>query len=197
MIGLLGGTFDPPHIAHQVLADEARSALGLEQILWIVTGHPPHKPDRPITDVQHRLAMVELCVHDNPNFEISRIEIDRPGPHYTADTLKELSHSQPDNRWAYIMGKDSLRDLPNWHMPERFIDLTDVIVVLNRPDIEVDIEGLESILPGLKAKLHYIDMPLIEIASRDIRNRVAGGSAYRYLVPHAVADYIEKEGLYR
>lgn len=197
MIGLFGGTFDPPHIGHLVLADEARIELGLDKVLWIVTGEPPHKPDRPITPIEHRLRMVELSVQGEPMFELSRLEVDRPGPHFSVDTLAELARTQPNSERAYVMGKDSLRDLPKWHAPEQFVELTDAIVVLNRTDVEANIEELDNKLPGLAAKLRYLDVPLVDVASRDIRQRVAAGRAFRYLVPHMVAEYIEKHRLYQ
>ena len=197
MIGVFGGTFDPPHIGHLVLADEARAELELTKVLWVVTGEPPHKPDRPILSVAHRLRMVEIAVQNDPAFELSRLEVDRPGPHYAADTLAELAEARSDDERAYVMGKDSLRDLPAWRWPRRFIELSDAIVVLNRPDIEANLEELDKQLPGLAGKVHYLDVPLVDVASRDIRRRVASGKPYRYLVSRAVADYIAEHGLYR
>lgn len=197
MIGIFGGTFDPPHIGHQILADEARGRLGLEGVRWVVTGVPPHKPDHPITPIEHRLEMVKLLVELDPQFELSTVEVDRPGPHYAAETLHLLSQQSPSERWAYLMGKDSLRDLPTWHEPEQLVRLSAAIVVLNRPDVQVDLEHLDDLVPGLSGKLHYLELPLIDVASSDIRRRVAGGEPYRYLVPAPIADYIRAHGLYR
>lgn len=197
MIGIFGGTFDPPHIGHQILADEACGRLQLERIRWVVTGEPPHKPERPITPIEHRLEMVKLAIAEDPRFELSRVEVDRPGPHYAADTLELLTMEAPNVRWAYIMGKDSLRDLPSWHDPARLIELSSALVVLNRPDIEVDLEQLEQQLPGLRDKLHYLPIPLIDISSREIRQRVSDQAPYRYLMPGAIVDYIEANRLYR
>ena len=196
MIGVFGGTFDPPHIGHLVLADEARAELNLKKVLWVVTGEPPHKPDRPIIAAEHRLKMVELAIQDDPAFELSRLEVDRPGPHYAVDTMAHLAKNQPADERAYVMGKDSLRDLPSWNSPERFIELTDAILVLNRPDIEVDLELLNERLPGLSSKVHLLAVPLVDIASRDIRQRVGLGKPYRYLVARSVADYIAQNSLY-
>ena len=197
MIGVFGGTFDPPHIGHLVLADEARAALELTKVLWVVTGEPPHKPYRPILSVEHRLRMVEIAVQNDPAFELSRLEADRPGPHYAVDTLAELAEARSDDQRAYVMGKDSLRDLPAWRSPARFIELSDAILVLNRPDIEANLEVLDNQLPGLAGKVHYLDVPLVDVASRDIRRRVASGKPYRYLVSRAVAEYIAEHDLYR
>ncbi len=196
MIGVFGGTFDPPHIGHLILADEARAELNLKKVLWVVTGEPPHKPDRPIIAAEHRLKMVELAIQHDPAFELSRLEVDRPGPHYAVDTMAQLAESQPAEQRAYVMGKDSLRDLPSWNSPERFIELTDAIVVLNRPDIEVDLELLNARFQGLADKVHLLDVPLVDVASRDIRQRVTSGKPYRYLVARSVADYIAQNDLY-
>ncbi len=197
MIGIFGGTFDPPHLGHLILADEALRRLQLEAVRWVVTGQPPHKPGRPITAANHRIRMVELAIADDPQFELSRIEVDRPGPHYAADTLELLSDREPDHRWAYLMGMDSLRDLAEWHDPARLVRLSSAIVVLNRPAIDPDLERLEDQIPGLADKLRLLDVPLIDIASSDIRRRVRGGDPYRYLVPAPVAEYIASNGLYR
>ncbi|GMR11187.1 MAG: nicotinate-nucleotide adenylyltransferase [Anaerolineae bacterium] len=197
MIGVFGGTFDPPHIGHLVLADEARFEMGLSKVLWVVTGEPPHKPDRPIIPVKHRLRMVELAIQNDPAFELSRLEVDRPGPHYAVDTLAELAEARPDDERAYVMGKDSLRDLPAWRSPERFVQLSKAIVVLNRPDVEANLEQLDTKLPGLADKVHFLEVPVVDVASRDIRRRVASGKPYRYLVARAVADYIAEHDLYR
>jgi nicotinate-nucleotide adenylyltransferase len=197
VIGVFGGTFDPPHIGHLVLADEARFELELSKVLWVVTGEPPHKPDRPIIPVEHRLRMVELAIQNDSTFELSRLEVDRPGPHYAVDTLAELAEARPDDERAYVMGKDSLRDLPAWRSPDRFIKLSNAIVVLNRPDVEANLEELDTKLPGLADKVHFLEVPVVDVASRDVRRRVASGKPYRYLVPRAVADYIAEQDLYR
>lgn len=196
MIGVFGGTFDPPHVGHLILADEALGCLKLEKVLWVVTGEPPHKPNRPITDVEHRLAMVRIAINRNDRFLLSRHEVDRPGPHYAADTLDLLSEEQPEADWAYIMGKDSLRDLRNWHEPERLVQLSARLIVLNRPEVEVDFDRLDELVPGLADKLKFLDVPLVEISSREIRQRVRDGEPYRYLVPPGVPEYITERKLY-
>lgn len=196
MIGVFGGTFDPPHIGHLVLADEARAELNLKTVLWVVTGEPPHKPDRPIIAAEHRLRMVELAIQHDPAFELSRLEVDRPGPHYAVDTLAQLAAEHPSEERAYVMGKDSLRDLPSWNSPERFVELTDAIVVLNRPDVEADLELLDEQLPGLANKVRLLGVPLVDVASRDIRQRAASDKPFRYLVARPVADYITEHSLY-
>ena len=197
MIGVFGGTFDPPHLGHLILADEGRAALGLSRVLWTVAGDPPHKPDEGLTSAELRADMVQAAIQLDPSFQLSRVDLDRPGPHYTVDGLVRLQEQLGDTPLAYLMGSDSLRDLPDWHEPQAFVDLVAVIGVLGRPGSEVDVERLTAILPGLADKLVLFDAPLIEIAGRDVRARVRQGRPYRYLVLPAVSDVIERHHLYR
>lgn len=196
LIGVFGGTFDPPHLGHLVLADEGRAACGLSRVLFVVTGQPPHKPDEPISPLGERLAMVEAAIRGNPAFVISRADIDRPGPHYALDTLRWLAERDPRSSFVYLMGADSLRDLPTWHAPAEFVAACAFVGVMRRPDVELDVPSLESQLPGLTAKVRFFDAPLMDIAAHDIRSRVRGGRPYRYLVSQGVADIIERQGLY-
>ncbi|HXF83971.1 MAG TPA: nicotinate-nucleotide adenylyltransferase [Anaerolineales bacterium] len=196
-IGFFGGTFDPPHLGHLILASEAYSQLGLDRLLWVLTPNPPHKQDRVLTPVEHRLAMVQLAIADEPAFELSRVELDRPGPHYTLDTVEILSKQYPNADIIPIIGGDSLRDLPKWHRPKELLYKCHWVGVMRRPGEEENLEELERQLPGITAKIHYVDAPLLEIASREIRNRIATGRPYRYYLHPAVYDYINRHQLYR
>jgi nicotinate-nucleotide adenylyltransferase len=196
-IGLFGGTFDPPHLGHLILASEAYSQLGLDRLLWILTPDPPHKQDQVITSVEHRLAMVNLAIKDNPRFELSRVELDRPGPHYTLDTVEAISEKYPEADITPVIGGDSLRDLPKWHKPKELLYACHWVGVMRRPGEEPDLRELERELPGISSKVHYVDAPLLEIASREIRSRVAEGRPYRYYLPEQVFDYINEHDLYR
>lgn len=195
-IGLFGGTFDPPHLGHLILASEAQTQLELDRLLWILTPEPPHKQDQAITSVEDRLAMVQLAIADNPAFELSRIELDRPGPHYTVDTLKLIARQNPGADIVPIIGGDSLRDLPKWHEPQQLVYACHWIGVMRRPNEESDLEALERELPGLSSKVHYVDAPLLEIASREIRSRIAEGKSVRYYLPTTVYEYIHTHHLY-
>ena len=197
LIGVFGGTFDPPHLGHLILADEARTALGLDQVLWVVTATPPHKPGEPISPVQVRLEMVSAAIAGNAAFELSRADIDRPGPHYAVDTLRWLSDRMSGARWAYLVGEDSLRDLPTWHTPARFLEACTLLGVMRRPGVEEDLGALERVLPGLAAKVRFFEAPLVGVSASDIRRRVKEGLPYRYLVPFQVAEIIEGQKLYR
>jgi len=196
-LGLLGGTFDPIHCGHLVAAEEARSQLDLERVLFVPTGSPPHKPDSSVSPVEHRVRMVELALDDRPHFELSRADVDRPGPSYTVRTL-EIVHSEWGPRLAlfFIEGADSLADLLTWHKPRRLLELCQLAVV-ERPGVELDLAELDRQLPGLAATVHWVQMPCLEISSSDLRARVRMGRSISCLVPPAVEAYIHRWDLYR
>src|SRR5688572_20627873 len=195
-LGLFGGTFDPPHLGHLILASEAKFQLGLTRLLWTLTPEPPHKEDQPITPVEHRLAMVNLAIADNPIFELSRVELDRPGPHYTLDTIQIIAEQNPEAEIVPIIGGDSLNDLPTWHHPKELLYVAHWIGVMRRPGEPANLQALERELPGISSKVHYVDAPLLEIASREIRSRIANGEPFRYYLPDPVYHYIAQNHLY-
>jgi nicotinate-nucleotide adenylyltransferase len=196
-VGLFGGTFDPPHLGHLILASEAHSQLELTRLLWTVTPDPPHKQDQMITPLEHRLTMVKLAIKDEQYFELSDVELNRPGPHYTIDTIKLLTEQNPGAQIVPIIGGDSLNDLPTWHQPKEILYAAHWVGVMRRPGEETNLQALERELPGITSKVHYVDAPLLEIASREIRNRVATGKPFRYYLPPSVYEYIEKHQLYQ
>jgi len=195
--GVFGGTFDPPHVGHLILAEEALAQLGLGRVLWVLTPDPPHKQGRRITQLADRYAMLLAAVADNPSFEVSCVDIDRPPPHYALDTVRLLAKEYPEDEIVYLMGSDSLRDLPTWYRPENFVEACHAIGVMRRVDVRLDLDSLEQTIPGLKAKVRWIDVPLIEIASSSIRERVTSGEPYRYYLPPAVFEYIRQHSLYQ
>lgn len=195
--GLLGGTFDPPHIGHLILSAEADAQLGLDRFFWVLTPDPPHKQGQPITALEHRLAMVRLAISNNSRFELSTVEIDRPGPHFALDTIQIIAKQNPSSNLVYIMGGDSLRDLPAWHRPADFVAALKFIGVLRRPGDSIDLTALEKIIPGLSDKVRYIKAPLLDIAAHEIRQRINDGRPFRYFLPPAVYDYILEHNLYQ
>ena len=197
LIGILGGTFDPPHIGHLTLADFGRRSLDLHRVLWVVTAVPPHKPIEPITPIEYRASMVQAAIGDTPCFELSRADIDRPGPHFAIDTLRWLVERHQGDDFIYLMGADSLNDLPRWHEPEGFLEICTKLGVMERPGVVVDMHALEVDLPGISKKVHFFDAPLVECSARDIRRRVSEGEPFRHLVPRRVAEIIVNKGLYR
>lgn len=194
--GIFGGTFDPPHLGHMILAAEAQAQLGLTRLLWVLTAQPPHKPEQPISALEHRLNMLELAIADDPYSEISRLEIDRPGPHYAADTLRLMQSHYPGTELIYLMGGDSLQDLPGWQRPSDLLAACHAIGVMHRPGDSVDLSALERLLPGIQAKVRFVDAPLLEISSREIRRRIINGGHFRYYLPEPVYKYIVQQKLY-
>jgi nicotinate-nucleotide adenylyltransferase len=197
-IGIFGGTFDPPHLGHLILAAEAQYSLALDQLLFVLTPDPPHKQDRRITPAPDRLAMLEAALADNPSFTLSTVEIDRSGPHYSVDTVRLIREEFPQDILVYLMGGDSLSELPlNWYAPEQFVAACDELGVMRRPSDLVDLESLETQLPGISAKVKFVDAPLLDIASRQIRRRAREGRPYRYYLPGSVCAVIRERGIYK
>jgi nicotinate-nucleotide adenylyltransferase len=196
-LGVFGGTFDPIHHGHLVAAEEARQQLALDKVLFVPAGLPPHKPARPISPAGHRLRMVELAIAGKGHFAVSRVDVDRPEPSYTAHTLELLRAKWgPGPRLFFIEGNDSLKDIVHWYQPQRLIELCELAVVA-RPNSEIDLAGLERQLPGITERIHWVNIPLLEISSSDLRARVRAGRSISFLVPREVEAYIRQHRLYR
>jgi nicotinate-nucleotide adenylyltransferase len=196
-IGIFGGTFDPPHIGHLILASEARAQLDLTRVLWVLTPAPPHKLDQELSGLEERTAMLKLAVKDETAFELSTVELERPGPHYTLDTLRILSAQDPNWELVLLLGGDSLHDLPGWHLPTELVAACQQIGVMSRPGAPTSLSDLENKIPGLTSKVRFIEAPLLGIASREIRRRVSEALPFRYYLPPSVYDYILEHRLYR
>jgi nicotinate-nucleotide adenylyltransferase len=195
-IGVIGGTFDPIHYGHLAAAEEARVRVNLEKVLFVVALLPPHKLDEDVTPVEHRLAMVRLGIASNPHFEISLVDVDRPGPSFTVDTISMLQEQWgPDTELFFVMGLDSLVEVPTWRQPERLIRLCHLVAV-SRPRFEVDMRQLEASVPGISSRVEIIDMPEVDISSSDLQRRVKEGLPIKYQVPEEVERYIIEHRLY-
>ncbi len=195
-IGVFGGTFDPVHNGHLHIAREVRRALDLDRIIWAPAGRPPHKRGQIVSDDRDRVAMLELALADTPQDAISTIELERPGPSYTADTLEQLAQCLAPADLVFIMGEDSLRDFPTWKDPQRILAVAE-LAVAGRPGIDTDVDDLTRQMPDLKQRLTLVPMQELPVSSSEIRRRVAAGESIRDLGPEAVAEYIAREGLYR
>jgi len=195
-IGLLGGTFDPPHWGHLWLAELARVQLKLDKVLFLPVGEPVHKVGWQITAVSHRLHMVSLAIQNNPNFILDTTDCDRPVPHSTVTLLPLLRQAHLNARFWLLIGEDSLRDLPTWNKPDQIIALCRLAMV-PRPGVEIDWALLESAVPGSKTAVDELSGPTLSISATAIRNWVQQGHEPTYLVPTAVSDYIERHQLYR
>ena len=195
--GVFGGTFDPLHIGHLILAEEALAQLQIDQVLWVLTQSPPHKKEQHISPVEVRLEMLHAAIRGHPAFALSRVDIDRQPPHYTVDTMRLLSQAHPGTEWIYLMGEDSLGDLPTWYAPQELVRLCAGFGVMRRPENRVDLGALNTVLPGIAQKVQWIDAPLIEISASDIRNRICQGHPFRYFLPPEVYRIIQENQLYR
>ncbi|MEK7277832.1 MAG: nicotinate-nucleotide adenylyltransferase, partial [Chloroflexota bacterium] len=193
--GIFGGTFDPPHLGHIKLAHAARDQLKLDRVLWVVAGQSPLKLDRALSPAETRVEMAQAAIAGEPSFVLSRVDLDRPGPHYTVDTLKILTGETPGAELFFIMGEDSLRDLPRWRNPGEIIELAR-LAVCRRPGVSANLENLESIIPGLSDRIVWISFVPLEIASSDIQRQRRGGGAVESLLPAGVLEVIERAGLY-
>jgi nicotinate-nucleotide adenylyltransferase len=198
-IGVLGGTFDPIHLGHLIVAEDLREKLGLGEVLFIPAGHPwlKLKEEKPISPAEHRLAMVRLAVASNPYFKVSTMEIERPGLSYSIDTVLELKAKLGAQAEIYfIVGPDALAELPKWKEPARLVELCQVVGIGRPGYAKANLRKLERSIPGASQRIMLVEVPKINISSTDIRKRVAQGLSIRYLVPEAVEKYIEEHGLY-
>ncbi len=196
-VGVLGGTFDPVHNGHLIIAEEAQAKLGLEKVLFIPAGRPWFKDGENVSDMGWRLDMLKLAVNGNPSFEIDTMELEREGATYTIDTMEELSKRMGrDVELFFIIGIDALSELGRWKEPERLASICH-FATMRRPGFtELDLESMEREVPGVSGRVHVLDNVQVDISSSDIRSRVEEGRSIRYLVPPAVRAYIEEQGLY-
>ncbi|MBA2448498.1 MAG: nicotinate-nucleotide adenylyltransferase [Chloroflexi bacterium] len=196
-IGVFGGTFDPPHLGHLAAAQEACSVARLERVLFVPAGRNPLKPRAPASTVEHRLAMTELAVADNPAFVVSRVDADRAGPSYSVDLLERLRAEQgPGCQLAFIVGMDVLHELHRWHRPERLLELASLVAVTRPGQSALEAGDLEARLPGATGRITVVRTAGVAISSRELRARVRTGRPIRYLVPDPVAAYIAEHRLY-
>lgn len=194
-IGILGGAFNPPHIGHLVAAQEALVQLELERVLFVPVGQAPHRELRPDPGAEARAALVEAAIAGDERFELSRIELEREGPSYTADTLRVLREQRPDDEFFLLLGGDQAATLESWHEPEQVLELA-TLVVFKRGSWSRNPIGIKlGRLRGAE-RVRYLEMPAIEVSSSLIRRRVGAGQPVRYLVPDAVAEAIEAQDLY-
>jgi nicotinate-nucleotide adenylyltransferase len=193
-VGLLGGTFNPPHLGHLVCAQEALLQVGLDRVLLVPLGVAPHKVVEADPGVAHRIAMCEAAIAGDERLDVSRADAEREGPSYTVDLLRGLGDA---DELTFIVGGDMAYSLPTWRDPEGVLALARIAVAEREGVRRADISERLAELPGASDRVSFFDMPRIDISSSLIRSRAAAGQPMRYLVPDAVAAYIEREGLYR
>ena len=195
-IGVLGGTFDPPHNGHLLIARQALMQLKLDQVLFAPTHQPPHKINNYITSIEHRLAMVRLAIANHPGFVLSRIDVDREGPTFTVDTMRLLHDQFGSNVDMYfIMGMDSLVNILSWRTPAKLIQLCK-LAVFARSGFRANMNELEKQLPGLRERVVFLSTPTLDVAASELQKRVRDGQSIADCVPKAVAKYIQEHKLY-
>ncbi len=194
-LGILGGTFNPPHLGHLICAQEAQLELSLERVVLVPTRIPPHKSVVQEPGVEHRLALCRAAVRGDERLAVSDLEVGRDGPSYTVDTLEELKRQDPDNELFFIVGGDVAAGLPDWRAPERVLELATLAVAGRRGTPRAAVQGALDRLPGGE-RSRFFKMPRIGVSSTCIRERVRAGAPIRYLVPPAVSAYIHEHGLY-
>ena len=197
-IGVMGGTFDPVHIGHLILAQCAYEQLGLEKVMFIPSGNPPHKPNRATgTSDADRIEMVRLAVADNPAFEVNCMEMDQSGPTYTYLTLEKLREEDKKSELYFILGEDSLVDFPTWMKPQEIVKHCRIAVGIRPGSSDEKIDDIIRRVRGITGgEFIRIKAPALEISSHEIRERISKGMPARYYIPDAVLEYIERRGLY-
>ncbi len=200
-VGVLGGTFDPIHYGHLVVAEEVYAALDLAEMVFVPAGQPPHKPNRVVTAAEHRLTMLELAIASNPHFTISLVDLERSEPSYTVETLRLLRKQWGEQTAIYfVVGWDSLEELITWHDPAGVLELLSYLVAVRRPgynEVSGYCDTLEARLPGIKQRLLVVEAPQLDISATDLRLRVAEGRPIKYQLPENVEQYIVQYDLYR
>jgi nicotinate-nucleotide adenylyltransferase len=193
-LGLLGGTFDPPHYGHLVAAHEAAWQFDLNRVLFVPARQNPLKREEPVSDAEIRCQMVQLAIADNSLFELSRVELDRPPPSFTVDLLRGLA--APGCELFFLVGADIIPELPRWHAPLEILSLARLVVVTRAGSPAPDLAQLERILPGAAARISVLNIPGVDVSSTALRTRVREGNPIRYLTPDPVARFIADHGLY-
>ncbi len=196
-LGILGGSFDPIHIGHLIVAEILAYELKLDHVLFLPAARPPHKLSQTLAPNADRIRMIELAISPVSDFSVSTIDLERPGPSYTVDTLEELRALHgPGTELHFLMGMDSLRDFTRWRQPARIAELA-YLGVARRPGVDVSRREIEILVSQARGRINVINVPLIDVSSSDIRDRIRGGRPYRFQVLPEVAAYIEASGLYR
>jgi nicotinate-nucleotide adenylyltransferase len=197
-VGIMGGTFDPIHVGHLVTAEAVRIEYGLEKVLFIPAANPPHKDESQVTPSLHRYIMTIMATYSNPHFYVSPIEMERPGPSYTVDTIRQLAAEYgPKCQLFFITGADAVGDLPTWNGIEEILDLCNFVATARPGCVSMVEEVMDQLGPKGSQRIRRLDTPELEISSTDIRERVKLGRSIKYIVPESVESYIFKEGLYR
>ncbi len=194
-VGVLGGTFDPPHVGHLVIGDQTLQQLGLNEIWYAPVGQPTHKAGIPVSAAVHRVAMARLAIATHAQFRLREDDVERPGPHYSLTLIQLLRQRHPEHAFTFIIGEDSLADLPKWHQPAQLLELVK-LAVAHRPGSRPDMTAIQAVVPDIEHRVQWVAAPLLDLSSTDLRQRLGSGRSTRYLMPRAVADYAVAHALY-
>ncbi len=194
-VGVLGGTFDPPHIGHLVIGDQALHQLGLDELWYTPVGQPTHKMGSAVSPALHRVAMTRLAVATHAQFRLCEYDVGRPGPHYSLTLMQLLLQRHPEHAFVFVIGEDSLADLPKWHQPAQLLDLV-TLAVAHRPGSLPDMAAIRAVVPNIDRRVQWVEAPLLDLSSTDLRQRLGDGRSTRYLMPRVVADYALEHALY-
>jgi nicotinate-nucleotide adenylyltransferase len=198
-IGVFGGTFDPVHLGHLILAEQCREQGRLDEVWFVPAGQPPHKAHHAITPFRHRAEMLRLATAGHTAFRVNELENERPGPSYTVETLADLGKAHPGTEWFFLVGSDTLAELHEWHDPAGVVRRAALLVMARGEGAVMTAEELRASLKlpeGERLSMQVVAAPRVEISSRDLRRRAAEGRSLRYLMPRAVECYVEEKGLY-
>jgi len=196
-VGIFGGSFNPLHQGHLIVAEFAVESIGLDRILFTPVVDPPHKDGSDLRPIEHRCEMIAMAIEDNDHFELSMVDAERPGPHYSVDTVQIIGEQYPDSELYFVMGGDSLRSFPSWHKPEEIVQYC-CLAVMRRPSSRpVQPDMHDDVLPGLSKRVAMIEAPPIGISATRIREQLFAGRSVRYLVPDNVLHYIRNHKLYQ
>lgn len=197
-LGIYGGSFDPVHLGHLLLAETCRETCDLDRVLFLPCGQSPHKPNGAVASGNQRAEMLEFAVAGDPRFGVCRIELERSGPSFTVETLRQLRVEQPDSELFFLMGADSLSDLPLWREPHAILELATIVAVNRGQRPPPDLVTLEARLGStVRERVRLVTMPAIELSATEIRERARTGRSLRFRVPRAVEEFIRQHGLYR
>ncbi len=196
-IGIFGGSFNPLHHGHLIAAEFAAETIGLQLVLFAPMVHPPHRDGKALASIEHRLAMIEMAIADNDRFQLTLVDVERPGPHYSVDTVEILEQQYPNSELYFVMGGDSFKSFPKWHRPNEIVQHCR-LAVMRRPSTRpVQPDMHEDVMPGLQHRVDMVEAPPIGISATRVREQLSIGKSVRYLVPNPVLDYVHDNNLYR
>lgn len=196
-VGIFGGSFNPLHQGHLIVAEFAAETIGLERVLFAPVVHPPHRDGKLLMAIEHRLAMIETAINDNDRFQLTLVDVERPGPHYSVDTVQIIQDQYPGSQLYFVMGGDSFKSFPSWHAPDEIVEYCRLAVMRRPSSKPVQPSMHQAAMPNLHERVDMIEAPPIGISATRVREQLGIGKSVRYLVPDRVLTYIHANNLYQ